>query len=90
MILKVVSLYDKKLGVYANPTYVHDDDDDSLKEAYRRMCAGDVPANVFDYDVYVLGTYDDKLGQFILNDKPEFLVSLGDYRYLQEKSNVQG
>lgn len=90
MILKVVSLYDKKLGVYANPTYVHNDDEEALKEAYRRMCAGEVPANVFDYDVYVLGTYDDKLGQFILNDKPEFLVSLGDYRYLQEKSNVQG
>lgn len=90
MIMKVVSNYDKKLGIYSAPICVANDSNEDLIEKYRRMCASDqLDVKVFDFDVYVLGTFDDKLGQYDLLAKPEFLVSLGDYRYLQEKSNGQ-
>lgn len=93
MKLKLISMYDKKLGVYSNPSYERDVSNEDLIEGYRRMCANPkLPVGYFDFDVYILGYYDDKTGEFDTH-KPEFLVALGDFRHLaavkEEKQDVK-
>ena len=86
MIMKLVAYYDKKLGVYTAPISMNDFAVEDLIEQTRRLCANPkVPENYFDMDLYILGTFDDKLGSIVVNSKPEFVVSLNDFRYLKEE-----
>lgn len=85
---KLVAYYDKKLGVYTQPIAMQDVSVEDMIEQVRRMCANPgIKENLFDNDLYVLGSYDDKLASFELLAKPEFIVSLGDFRYLQERDH---
>ena len=89
MILKVVSYYDKKLGVYSNPIFLRNDSNEDIQENYRRMLASPkVPAEYRDYDVYILGTYEDKRAEFKLSEKPEYLLSMADLMIGEEKKDV--
>lgn len=98
MIMKVLAYKDTKLNIFTQPFYLDGSlQREDLIETIRRMCAAPgVPAVFFEYDAYVLGEYDDKLGIF-QNCSPEFLVSLGDFKHLrfveepkEEVQNVQG
>ena len=82
MIQKVVSYKDVKLGVFSNPLYVGNSSKEDIIENVRRMCSNpQLPKVYFEYDLYLLGEFDDKLGKFN-SIEPEFLVSLGDYKHL--------
>ena len=86
MIMKLIGYFDKKLGVYSSPISMNDFDTEDLIEQTRRMCANPkVPEAYFDYDLYVFGTFDDKRGEIKVFDKPEFVVSLNDFRNLREQ-----
>lgn len=88
----VISYYDKKLGVYSNPAVIQYAANEDIIEQTRRMCANpELPVVYFDYDLYILGSFDDRTGAFDTLPKPEFIVSLGDFRYLREqvKENVK-
>lgn len=90
MIMKIICLYDKKLGIFTAPSTEKDLENADIIEGYRRMCANpQMPSQYFDYDVYLMGKFDDKTGEFITG-KPEFLVSLGDYRHLKEEVKEDG
>lgn len=84
MIMKVVAYKDTKLNVFAHPIYLQGDlTNEDLIEQFRRMCASpDIPSVYFDYDIYLLGNFDDKLGTFETYS-PEYLCSLADYRHLR-------
>lgn len=85
MILKVVSYFDKKLGVYSNPIFLRNDSNEDLQENYRRMLASPkVPEEYRDYDVYILGTYEDKRAKFEILDQPEFLLAMSDFMSQKE------
>lgn len=89
---RLISYYDRKINVYNPVICLPDSSDEDLIEGVRRMCASPkVNSQIFDFDLYSIGVFDDKLGSCVLNDKPEFLVSLADFRYLQEvKEDVKG
>ena len=94
MKLRVVAYKDTKLNVFTNPFFVGDVSNEDLIENTRRMCANpSMPKTYFEYDLYLLGSYDDKTGHFDTSE-PEFLVSLGDYKHLAtekvEKVDVVG
>lgn len=89
MILKVVSYFDKKLGVYSNPIFLRNDSNEDIQENYRRMLASPkVPAEYQDFDVYILGTYEDKRAKFELLDQPEYLLSMADLMIKKETEDV--
>ena len=82
MKIRVLAYKDTKLNVFTNPFYVADASNEDVIENTRRMCANpSMPVSYFEYDLYSLGSYDDKLGKFDVSE-PEFLVSLGDYKHL--------
>ena len=98
MIMKVLAYKDTKLNIFTQPFYLDGHSDNSeLIETIRRMCAAPgVPAVFFEYDLYLLGQFDDKTGVFETSS-PEYLVSLGDFKHLrtlpeakEEVQNVQG
>lgn len=86
MIMKVLAYRDTKLNVYTQPFFLDGDrKNEDIIEIIRRMCAAPtMPVQYFEYDLYLIGEYDDKLGA-ILPKKPEFLVSLGDFKHLAAK-----
>lgn len=85
MILKVVAYFDKKLGVYSNPIFLRNDSNEDIQENYRRMLASSkVPAEYRDYDVYILGSYEDKRAEFKVCEKPEYLLSMADFMSSEE------
>lgn len=87
MISKLVAYYDKKLGVYTQPISMPNTSNEDLIEQTRRMCANPkVPDAYFDYELYCLGSYDDKRAELIILDKPEFIVSLADFRIYKEEA----
>lgn len=92
MIMKVIAYKDIKLNVFTQPFFVGNIDKEEVIEQVRRMCANpSMPSQYFDYDLYLLGEYDDKIGHFNCID-PEFLVSLGDFRHLavaKEEAKVE-
>lgn len=91
MKMLLIGYYDKKLNVYTAPTTIADASNEDLIENTRRMCANPkLPKVYLEYDLYKFGTYDDKVGSFEISEKPEFICSLGDFRYLGEngESNV--
>ena len=88
MMTKLVAYYDKKLGVYTQPISMPDVDAEDLIEQVRRMCANPKAGDIFDYDLYELGSYDDKRGLITMNEKPDFIVSLGDFRSLRGEQNA--
>lgn len=95
MMMKVLAYKDTKLNVFTSPSFIDGDrSNEDLIETTRRMCANpQLPITYFEYDLYLLGTYDDKQGIFDVHD-PEFLVSLGDFKHLaakkEEKVDVVG
>lgn len=89
----LLSYYDKKLGIYGLPEArpVPLDGDADFVEQTRRMCANPkMPKIFFEYDLYKIGEYDDKIGSIIVEEKPVFLVSLNDYRYLATEDEEDG
>lgn len=91
MIFQVVAYKDTKLNVFTQPFYLDGDrEHEEIIEIVRRMCANpQMPSVYFEYDLYKLGTFDDKTAEFSVG-APEFLVSLGDFKYLKsaEKAEV--
>lgn len=83
MIMKVLAYRDTKLNVYTQPFFLDGDrKNEEVIEITRRMCANpSMPKVYFEYDLYLIGQYDDKIGA-ITPQKPEFLVSLGDFKHL--------
>ena len=85
MILKICAYKDTKLNVFTNPFYLGNISNEEIIETARRMCANpQLPAVYFDYDLYILGEFDDKTGRFKTED-PEYLVSMADYKHLASK-----
>lgn len=85
---KLVAYFDRKLGVFTQPISMPDVATEDLIEQTRRMCANPkVPEAYFDYELYELGSYDDKRGQIVINEKPEFIVSLSDFRSLRSEGS---
>ena len=84
MTLKLVAYKDTKLNIFTHPIFFDGDrKNEEIIELFRRMCVDpELPLTYFDYDIYELGSFDDKTGQFETHD-PEFLVSLADYKYLR-------
>lgn len=79
----MISYYDKKLGVYSSPSIIAEASDENIVEQTRRMCANpQMPKIYFEYDLYRLGAFDDKTGEFEIENKPVFLCSLDEYRHL--------
>ena len=90
MIMKVLAYRDTKLNIYTQPFFLDGDrKPEEIIEITRRMCANpQMPKVYFEYDLYIIGQYDDKIGQ-LLPKEPEFLVSLGDFKHLAaEKEEV--
>lgn len=83
MIMKVLAYKDTKLNIFTAPVYMDGSkSNEDIIESARRMCADEnVPLVYFRYDLYLLGSYDDKIGK-IVSQEPEFLVSLADYKHL--------
>lgn len=89
MICKVIAYKDTKLNVFTNPFFVGNIEASEIIEQVRRMCANpQMPSVYFEYDLYLLGEYDDKLGKFNTKE-PEFLVSLGDFKHLAAKKEEE-
>ena len=89
MIQKVVAYKDVKLGVFSNPFYLGNTTKEDIIENIRRMCANpQTPSVYFEYDLYYLGEFDDKVGSFKC-EAPEFLVSLGDFKHLRSAEEVK-
>lgn len=89
MICKVICYKDVKLGVFSHPIFVGNLSKEEIIEDTRRMCANpQMPSVYFDYDVYFLGEFDDKLGTFKTTD-PEFLVSIADFKHLRSVEEVK-
>ena len=38
-----------------------------------------------DFDIYCLGTYDDKTASIVLEDKPVYLASFNDFALLRKE-----
>lgn len=93
MKMKMIAYKDTKLNIFTRPSFIDGErSNEDIIESTRRMCADPkCPKTYFEYDLYCLGLYDDKLGTFEAHD-PEFLVSLGDYKHLasteEEKVDV--
>lgn len=89
MISKLVAYYDKKLGVYTQPISMADISNEDLIEQTRRMCANPkIPEAYFDYDLYILGSYDDKRGIIVVLDHPDFVVSLSEFRLFRQEEQA--
>ena len=85
MIMKLIAYKDLKLNIFTSPMTIGNVESSEIIENVRRMCADPkMPQVYFEYDLYLLGTYDDKTGLFDCKS-PEFLVSLGDFRHLASK-----
>lgn len=95
MIMKVLAYKDTKLNIFGQPFYFDGDrSKEDLIEITRRMCSNpEMPLRMFEYDLYELGEFDDKVGVFKTHD-PEFYCSLGDFKHLaastEEKVDVVG
>ena len=84
MIFRVLAYKDLKLNCFSTPIFERDLSDQDIIESTRRMCSHPkFDKNMFDYDLYSLGRFDDKTGDFI-ECSVQFLVSLGDFRNLAE------
>ena len=90
MKIKVVAYKDTKLNIFTQPMYLDGSASDSdIIEMTRRMCANpSFNKSMFEYDLYSLGLFDDKLGKFEVHD-PEFLVSLADFRHLASEEKAE-
>lgn len=92
MKMKIVAYKDTKLNIFTQPIFTGNLDNSEIIESTRRMCANpQLPSSYFEYDLYLLGEFDDKVGKFETIE-PEFLVSLGDFRHLapaKEAEKVQ-
>lgn len=88
MIMKVIAYKDTKLNVFSQPVCISSSSTEEIIENVRRMCANpEFPSSYFEYDLYFLGEFDDKTGSFKVS-KPDFLVSLADFRHLASKVEV--
>lgn len=87
----IIAYHDKKMNYYLPLATIADTTDDNLIEEVKRMvCSDSCPLQYLEYDLYRFGSFDDKSGE-IISYKPEFIVSLGDFRSLKEDvKNVQG
>ena len=90
----LLSYFDKKLGIYTAPIAIDQQEDNVLIEKMRRMCANpNLPRIYFEYDVYRVGTFDDKVGM-VESIQPVYLCSLSDFKHLaaveeSEKEDVK-
>lgn len=88
MIQTLLAYYDPRLGVYTTPITIQYERVEDVLEVVRRMCAApQIDPNMFEYDLYYLGTYDDKVAEFKLDVKPVFLAHLGDFRIKEKEKD---
>lgn len=80
MILYGYAFYNRKVGAYLVPQFEPYDKElkvEMVKRAY--VMANDKDRADFDEcDFYFLGQFDDKVGSFNLQDKPEYLLRFGN------------
>lgn len=86
MKMRLLCYRDSKLGVFGTPFSERDCSNEDLIETVRRMAANpEIPSHYFEYELYSLGSYDDKNGS-ITPIIPEFIVSFGEFKsYRTEK-----
>ena len=86
MILKMLSYYDKKMNLYTSPITIDNRPDEDIIEVYRRFtCSKEFNPSYLDFDIYSLGTFDDKTGRIVLEDKPVYLASFSDFALLRKE-----
>lgn len=95
MIQTLITYYDPRLGVYSAPMTIQYERVEDVIEIVRRMCAApEFNPIMFEYDLYYLGTFNDKVGSFTLDVKPVFLAHLGDFKLKEktqdENQDIQG
>lgn len=89
MIYKVLTYYDKKLGVYSQPIYVQNITNEEIVEMVSRyVMSCDINNSIFDTDLYLLGEFDDKEALFTLSKK-EFLTSFDSLKILKTKKEAE-
>lgn len=83
----VFSVYDRKMNTYARPMYV-----DHLVQVTRSLkgvC--DTPGSLLaqypeDYDLYRLGHWDERTGEFIPEEKPVFILNCKEIKEVPDES----
>lgn len=90
MKMKMLCYKDNKLGIFTQPVFIDgSQSQEDIVEMTRRMCAsGTLPSYYFEYDLYEVGLFDDKICEFKTNS-PEFLVSLSDFKHLMPVPEVK-
>lgn len=86
MILKMLSYYDKKMNLYTSPITIDNRSNEDLIEMFRRFtCSKEFNPVYLDFDIYCLGTFDDKTASLVLEDKPVYLASFSDFALLRKE-----
>jgi len=78
MIIDLITFRNKKLGFWLAPIVNHARTDEELIESYRRaLLSGASIGNSHpeEFEVYRIGSMDDKTGEITLCPKPVFIVS---------------
>ena len=77
MKLNVLTYWNKKVGFWNKPVFVEGKVEDIVEGTCRDIVSGrvDPKAHIEELDMYLLGEYDDKTAEFVLKEKPEFLVA---------------
>lgn len=87
--LRIYTIRDKKMDTHSRPMYVP-----HLVEIQRSLVQllgqkdSQAPMALFptDYELYFLGEWEEKMAEYKLLPKPEFVMNVSD---LQEDSNVK-
>lgn len=79
MLVRMYSVFDKKIGSYQAPVTAHNVG--HALRMFHSFCSNpDNPINKYhqDYDVYDLGEFDDVSGQIKPHTNPQFISSVTD------------
>lgn len=72
----VVSIFDRLAEVYSRPVFVATEAlaVRSFSDEVNNAEGGDLGKHPGDYDLYVLGSFDDNTGRFGMEDYPRLLI----------------
>lgn len=75
MILHGYCYYNRKVGAYSAPSFESYEKELKKEMSHRGylLAKDEQKATIEENDLYYVGTFNDKSGEFILLDKPEFL-----------------
>lgn len=89
MLIRMYSIYDKKVNVYQPPLFCHNAGD-ALRTCHMHFSNPETKVNKYpeDFDVYDIGEYDDQTGQLKPHTNPQFLSTAVDILGIKELNNV--